>query len=69
MLALPTGNVEQAVGRIRRPCDAKIVPVRIVDVVDTFSIFVYMARKRLKYYNVQKFDVVDVSPPGVETYT
>ena len=57
VLATPAGNVEQAVGRIRRPCAEKKKPVRLVDIVDEFSVFAHMARKRLRFYESQKFEV------------
>lgn len=59
VFATPIGSVEQAVGRIQRPCATKRTPVECIDVVDTFSIFSHMARKRRKLYQAHKFCIVD----------
>ena len=57
VFATPIGSVEQAVGRIQRPCDTKKKPVVCVDIVDTFSIFLHMATKRRKLYKQHGFSI------------
>lgn len=64
VLATPRGNVEQSIGRIQRPCAGKLTPVRAVDVVDTFSMFLYMAKKRAKLYRAHGFEVVEEDRSG-----
>ena len=59
VFATPIGSVTQAVGRVTRPCAAKKTPVRVVDIVDTFSIFVFMAKKRAKMYAAQRYPTED----------
>lgn len=58
VLATPLGDVEQAVGRIQRPCADKQAPV-LVDVVDPFSIFQHTARKRKRFYESKNFEIVE----------
>lgn len=59
VLATPVGDVEQAVGRIQRPCADKQSPAVLVDIVDPYSVFVFTARKRRRFYEGQGFDVAD----------
>lgn len=66
VFATPIGSVEQAVGRIQRPCATKRTPVECIDVVDTFSIFSHMARKRRKLYQAHKFRIVDSDARGTK---
>ena len=61
VLATPIVNkYEQAVGRILRPYPAKPVPT-VLDVVDPFSVFQGMARKRAKFYTAESYHVDRVS--------
>lgn len=49
VLATPKGNVEQAVGRIQRPCETKMPPV-VLDVADNVSLYVPLRFKRGNLY-------------------
>jgi len=50
LLAMPRSNVIQPVGRIRRQCEGKRLPV-VIDMVDTDSpVFMSYARARMKWY-------------------
>lgn len=51
VLASPRSDVTQSVGRILRdkPCDRRNVPL-VVDVVDTFSLFINQGNKRQAWY-------------------
>jgi superfamily II DNA or RNA helicase len=60
VLLSPTTSVEQAVGRILRPNLEKKVPL-VVDIVDTFSIFMHMAKKRMRFYIKNRYVTKDVS--------
>lgn len=61
VLATPIVNkYEQAVGRILRPYPDKPVPT-VLDIVDPFSVFQGMARKRAKYYASELYKVDYVS--------
>ena len=60
VLATPIGDPEQAVGRIQRPCAEKQPPY-LIDIVDPFSVFMFTARKRLRYYESKGFDVTERS--------
>ena len=62
VLATPIGDVEQAVGRIQRPCDQKQAPV-LVDIVDPFSIFRFTALKRRRFYESKDFEIREASAP------
>ena len=57
VLATPKGgNLEQAVGRVQRPCADKRSPI-VDDVVDPYSIFNAFALKRAAFYRRCKYDV------------
>lgn len=69
IMLTPTGNVEQAIGRILRRYDGKCDPV-VLDIVDiegpfvyikglgkSYSLFVYMAYKRFKFYKQKGWPV------------
>lgn len=58
VLASPKTDVVQVVGRILRdkPEDRKNVPL-VIDIVDSFSMFVGQAKKRYKYYKSCKYDI------------
>lgn len=53
VMATPRKNIEQSVGRILRK-EHEINPV-VVDFVDKFSIFKFMARSRRRFYEANKF--------------
>lgn len=56
IVATPTGDVIQTVGRIlRAPGDP---PPYIVDILDGYSVFYSQARKRLSYYKSQNYDII-----------
>ena len=54
VMASPTGDVEQAFGRILRKYPGKQIPL-VVDVIDPYSIFESMRWKRARYYKAQLF--------------
>jgi len=55
LLASPTGNVEQAVGRVRRRAGATAL---VLDVTDGFGHFPGLAKRRAKFYRDERFEVV-----------
>jgi superfamily II DNA or RNA helicase len=57
-LLTPSSSVEQATGRILRPNANKKVPL-VIDVVDPFSLFAHMSRKRLRYYRSRSYVIQD----------
>lgn len=59
ILASPKSDVIQSVGRILRdrPED-RMYQALVIDVVDMFSLFPSQAKKRLKYYESQKYEIV-----------
>lgn len=59
-LLSPSSSVEQAVGRILRPNEGKRTPL-VLDVVDPFSLFAGMGRKRLKYYRSRSYEIQEAS--------
>jgi superfamily II DNA or RNA helicase len=60
ILATPRSNVEQCTGRILRGKNKHLRPV-IIDVIDPFSVFFHMAKKRRKYYvDTCGYELVDV---------
>jgi len=63
IMATPLGDVEQAVGRVQRPCKHKPTP-QVVDVLDPFSVFVHTGRKRKRYYESKNFRVVEQVTDG-----
>ena len=58
ILASPKTNIEQSVGRILRqdPNKRKKVPL-IIDMVDTFSMFIKQSDKREKFYNKNNYNI------------
>jgi superfamily II DNA or RNA helicase len=58
VLASPKSDIIQSVGRILRdkPEDRQYQPL-VIDIVDNFSIFPSQARKRVKYYKSQGYEV------------
>ena len=66
VLATPTGDVVQTVGRILR--DKTGLAPRIIDVVDNYSAFAGQWQRRKKYYVQQAFDISSSEPhkPVVE---
>jgi superfamily II DNA or RNA helicase len=69
VLALPVGDVVQAVGRILRPHPGKRSPL-VVDVTDDLALpFVRLAGARRSWYHHAKYEIVDVtSAAEVETH-
>lgn len=65
IMASPTGNVEQAFGRILRKHPDKKVPL-VLDYIDPFSIFESMRLKRAKYYKKMNYDcqTINYSSPN-----
>ena len=59
VFATPIGSVTQAVGRVTRPCANKRTPVRVIDVVDAFSLFDFLAKKRSRMYAAQGYPIQD----------
>jgi superfamily II DNA or RNA helicase len=56
ILATPRSSVQQAVGRCERTMDGKLVPL-VYDVVDDFSLFAGMSRKRHTFYKSRAFAI------------
>lgn len=56
IFAAPRSSVQQALGRCERTMDGKLVPL-VWDIVDTFSAFEGMARKRSVFYRSRAFVV------------
>lgn len=58
ILASPKSDIIQSVGRITRdkPED-RVYQALVIDIVDNFSIFPSQARKRMKYYESQKYEI------------
>ena len=52
VMATPKSEVEQAVGRIQRPCAQKMTPL-VEDIVDAYSIFSAMRWKRRRFFKAQ----------------
>jgi len=52
IMATPRSAIEQMVGRILRQ-EHEIEPL-VIDIADMFSLYVYMAKKRMKFYDEQK---------------
>lgn len=59
ILATPKARVEQAVGRIQRPCDTKKAPL-VLDLADDFSVFRGLRFKRYKLYEENHYEVQTV---------
>jgi len=59
ILASPKSDVVQSTGRILREAAAtrKYQPI-VIDIIDNFSIFPNQAKKRIKYYTTQNYEVV-----------
>ena len=59
ILASPKSDIVQSVGRITRDLvqDREYEPC-VIDIVDNFSIFPNQAKKRIKYYESQKYEIV-----------
>jgi superfamily II DNA or RNA helicase len=56
ILASPKSNIEQSVGRILRKKHDNIDP-KIIDIVDTFSIFLRQSMKRTQFYSKNKYTI------------
>lgn len=57
VLALPRSKIQQVVGRCERTKVGKLTPL-IIDIVDTFSVFFAMFKKRNKFYSERAFAFV-----------
>jgi superfamily II DNA or RNA helicase len=59
ILASPKSDIIQSVGRILRDRpEERMYQALVIDVVDMFSLFPSQAKKRLKYYESQKYEIV-----------
>lgn len=58
ILASPTGDIVQALGRIMRKQHADRLPT-VLDIVDNFSVFIGQAKKRLKYFKTKQCQIYD----------
>jgi superfamily II DNA or RNA helicase len=69
VLATPKSDIKQSIGRIMRETKGKINDPLIFDIVDHWSVFFSMFRKRLKVYKEGGFEVIsdvpDEKPPEV----
>lgn len=54
IFAAPRSFIQQALGRCERTMDGKLVPL-VFDIVDPFSLFLAMARKRMAFYKSRSF--------------
>lgn len=54
LLAMPRSKIQQTIGRIERHKEGKQVPV-VFDLVDDFSLFPNMHRKRMSFYKSRGF--------------
>jgi len=70
ILASPKSDVIQAVGRVLRKVHLEMKP-KIVDIVDTFSMFGNQGNKRLKYYKTRGYIItnIDIADGGEITNT
>lgn len=59
ILATPLGDVEQAVGRVQRPCAGKPEPI-VLDILDPYSIMQHTGRKRKRFYESKNFTINEV---------
>lgn len=57
ILATPRSRIQQTIGRVERSHEGKLQPL-VVDLVDTFSIYPNMWRKRETFYKSRGFDIV-----------
>lgn len=53
-LAMPRSKVQQVVGRVERTREGKLTPV-VYDIIDTFSLFENMGKKRNTFYKSRGF--------------
>ncbi len=58
ILASPTGDIVQALGRIMRKQHADRLPT-VLDIVDNFSVFIGQAKKRFKYLQTKQCQIYD----------
>jgi superfamily II DNA or RNA helicase len=65
ILASPKSDIVQSIGRILREKEEnrKKIPL-IIDINDNFSIFINQSKKRLTYYNKNKYDIIIVNKDG-----
>jgi len=59
ILATPKSDIIQSIGRILRQKHDNLNP-KIIDIVDTFSVFNNQAKKRLSVYKKRKYNVEDI---------
>lgn len=67
VIATPTGDIVQTVGRILRSCN-NATPL-VLDVIDNYSVFTAQAQRRRKYFASQKYKIVcdlDVSSENLD---
>lgn len=65
VMVTPHSDVNQATGRIMRETPGKVNAPLIIDIVDRWSVFHSMYRKRLTFYRSSGFDV-PTEPPAQE---
>jgi len=56
VLALPRSKIQQVVGRCERSKEGKLIPL-VIDIVDTFSVFFAMFKKRNAFYSERGFSI------------
>lgn len=56
VMALPRSKIQQVVGRCERTHDGKLIPL-VLDIIDTFSVFVGMSWKRHAFYKSRGFEI------------
>jgi len=62
ILASPKSDITQAIGRIMRETPGKLNNPLIYDIVDHWSVFHSMARKRMTIYKVSGFEIAGAAP-------
>ena len=65
ILASPKSDITQAIGRIMRETPGKLNNPLIYDIVDHWSVFHSMARKRMAIYKTSGFEIVGGEPVEV----
>ena len=61
-MASPMSDIEQAVGRVlRKKTD---YDKEVIDIIDSFSIFISQMRKRFTFFKKKKYDVYDYNYGG-----
>ena len=62
ILSTPKSDIKQSIGRIMRETKGKLNTPLIIDIVDAWSVFWSMARKRSVVYHAGGFEVVSEGP-------